>query len=140
MHARAALRQSVRDAVLAHDRFADFSLLRRWSANIDAQTLPAVLVATPEEQPRRVAVGQVNRLTDLRVSLRRLGGDDMDDVLDEDSAVLETIVLPLLEQVAPGEFDLTLIETKVNEEANKSLGMLDMTFSLVRRTAEGAQV
>lgn len=140
MHARAALRQSVRDAIVAHERFADFTLVRRWSSSIDAATLPAFMVATPEEQPRRVAVGQVNRLIELRVSLRRLGGDDLDDVLDDDSAILETIVLPLLEEVAPGEFDLTLIETKVNEEANKSLGMLDMAFSVVRRTAEGAQV
>lgn len=136
MHPRAELRAAVRAALKGSEAFGEFTILRAWSRDIDPTHLPCVLVATPSEPNRYVSGDQVNRETELRISIRRQGGDDLDDILDTDSADLEALILPILAERS-ATYGLQQTEIAVHAEGSPRIGKLDMAFSLTRYTREG---
>lgn len=134
-HVRADLRTAVRTALQA--AMPDINWPRRWWVKVAPSELPRGGVATPLDVPRRIDVDEVERAVDLLVMLKRTGGDDLDDVLDADSAGVEETVMPVLAQHSD-LFDLVETTTDFDQNAEEPLGSLSMRFRVILRTPEGA--
>lgn len=128
MHYRAVYRSAVRAALLASPEFGAFNARSAWAQKIDPEELPVFGVATPRESKDLEGHGTSARSTQLIVVLKRLGGDDLEDVLDIDSEAVERIVLAAL--LTDPERMVTLTDTEVTIDGSgaQRVGTLQMTF------------
>lgn len=134
-HPRAALRTAVRDALTGSADLAGVKVYRSWAHALGREDAPALGVFTPRERTQGATGREVDRTTDIVVMYRAEGGDDLDDHLDDISAVLEPLVLGVLAGFQLYGLDTTDIE--INGDGEKLTGNLTLTFSAVRYTAEG---
>lgn len=126
-HYRADYRSAVRDSLAAVTRFADFTVLSAWSENIDASTLPVMAVVTPSERSSPSTHGSFERGTLLQVILKRQGGDDIEDDLDDDAAAGEAAVLTAF-AVRTLQCLLEEVTTVVNGEGSQRIGTVTLSF------------
>lgn len=128
-HHRTELRALAREALMAHPAFAGFHAPKVWRGSIDAAGLPVVGVLTPQDTSRMESFTSTERKTLLQVALRRGGGDDVEDILDQDSELIEAIILRALR--GPNRFCF-LRETSLvsNTDASRNVGTLVMTFEI----------
>ncbi|SFY23556.1 hypothetical protein SAMN04244548_03193 [Paracoccus pantotrophus] len=128
-HHRSAYRASVLAALTANARFAGFTAPKVWTGSIDAASLPVIGVLTPQERCERDTQTTTARGTLLQVAVRRLGGDDVEDDLDDDSEVIEAIVMATLRRL---DRACALEDTSVvtNTMAERNVGTLVMSFRL----------
>lgn len=126
-HYRSGYRAAVRAALGAHPGFADVTVMRVWPGSVDVHTLPVLGVVTPNEPTSRDSQKSTTRRTLLQVVLRRVGGDDVEDRLDEDSAVIEALVYGALRG---SELKCQLEDTSVvaHTQAESIVGTLIMSF------------
>lgn len=134
-HPRAEFRADVRTALLAEARFAAFTLLSAWAQNIDAELLPVMAVATPREGKSLTGHAEAQRVTSLVVVIKRAGGDDLEDVLDDDSDAAEIAVLAALDS-ANQEAVLETTETRLDGDGSRRVGTLTMTFRVTTWTVD----
>lgn len=137
MHPRGILRRDVRAAIEADAGFAEAKVLVSWAQKVDADSLPVLGVFTPRERSRKIASTDVLREADVAVQLRRAGGDELEDQLDDDSALLEALVLPVLAAHGAGDHQLELTDIDISGEGARRIGKLNMTFRASRFTREG---
>lgn len=90
---RAEYRAAALAALKADPRLGRLTQISAWAGNIDAATLPVLGVVTPQERATPDTHGQFQRSTLLQVVVKRLGRDDVEDVLDEDAASVEAAVI-----------------------------------------------
>ena len=128
MHYRAIYRSLVRAAMLASPEFGAFNARSAWAQKIDPEELPVFGVATPRETKDLEGHGTSTRSTHVIVVLKRLGGDDLEDVLDLDSEAVERIVLTAM--LADPERMVALTDTEVTIDGSgaQRVGTLQMTF------------
>lgn len=128
-HYRSEYRAAVRAAVSSYPGFADVTVLRVWPGSVDVQTLPVLGVVTPNEPTARDSQKSTSRRTLLQVVLRRAGGDDVEDRLDDDSDAIEALVIGALR--GP-ELKCQLEDTSVvsHTQSEKIVGTLIMSFRL----------
>lgn len=128
-HHRTELRALARAALAAHPAFAGFHVPKVWRGSIDAAALPVLGVLTPQDTSRMESFTSTERKTLLQVALRRGGGEDVEDTLDEDSELIEAIILAAIR--APNRFCF-LRETSLvsNTDATRNVGTLVMTFEI----------
>ena len=128
MHYRAVYRSLVRAAMLASSEFGAFNARSAWAQKIDPEELPVFGVATPRETKDLDSQDNSTRSTQVIVVLKRLGGDDLEDVLDLDSEAVERIVLTAL--LTDPERMVTLTDTEVTIDGSgaQRVGTLQMTF------------
>jgi len=134
-HPRAAFRTAVRAALVADPRFAGFTLLSAWSQNIDAEALPVMAVATPREDKSLTGHTEAQRVTSLAVVIKRMGDDDIEDDLDDDSDAAEIAVLAALD----GEHQQAVLqstETRLDGSGDRRVGTLTMTFQVTTWTVD----
>lgn len=126
-HYRSEFRTLVREALAAHPRFTEVTVMRVWPGSIDAATLPVIGVLTPQERSAPDTQTTTRRGTLLQVALRRIGHDEVEDVLDADSAVVEAVVIATLRS---RERNCVLKDTSVvsNSDAHAFVGTLVMSF------------
>ncbi|MEP5730368.1 MAG: hypothetical protein ABJL67_13485 [Sulfitobacter sp.] len=134
-HPRSEMRRSIRDALVASVGMAGVRVFKSWSHSVGREDVPAVGVFTPREITRGGTGDSVDRTTTIVVLYRAEGGDDLDDDLDDISAVIEPIVLDALADFQLFALDETDIE--INGEGEKRQGRLTLTFSAERYTPEG---
>lgn len=133
---RPEVRHRARDAVLAHARFADFKVSSRWGRNRDETQLPAVDFFTPRFDQTVAGVSMRRDTIDLLALVRRVDGDDLEDLLDADADVLEAAVLGVLDS----HFDEAMLvsgENDVPGVGERRVGTMMLTFrltALVERT------
>ena len=127
-HYRATYRKTASDALVASSRFAGFTLLSAWAQRIDADTLPVMGVATPDEASTDAGLDLKQIDTTLIVAVSRSGGDDLEDLLDEDSSAVEDAVVAA---VSTPETPCVLQHTTVKIEGQQRVGMLTMTFHIL---------
>lgn len=135
MHPRAAMRAAVRSALGSSPALAGVTVYKSWSHSVGSFDVPAVGAFTPMERTRGATGNQVDRTTTLSVQYRAEGGDDLDDHLDDISAVIEPLVLDVLAEFQLFGLDTTEIE--ISGDGDVRVGMLILTFSAERYTAEG---
>ncbi|MFG6081603.1 hypothetical protein ACEUZ9_002227 [Paracoccus litorisediminis] len=130
-HFRTDYRNAVREALTDHSHFEGFTVLRVWSGVIDHDTLPVLGVLTPQDRCEQDSMTSTLRRTLLQVALRRAGNDEVEDVLDRDSAVIEALVTAALRRQGRGCF---LDETSVvtNTDGQRNVGTLVMSFRLTQ--------
>lgn len=126
-HYRAEARSLARMALIAHPRFADFTAPRVWPGTLDAESLPVIGVLTPQDTSRMESFTSTERKTMLQVAVRRRGAENVEDILDEDSDVIEAVVLGALR--AENRFcflrDTSLVS---NTDGTRNIGTLVLTF------------
>lgn len=137
MHPRATLRAAARAALAAPDVLPGVTVLTGWVQDFDADLLPAIGVYTPRTITRPVSAVDMTRDTQLVVHLRRLGGDDIDDQLDLDSAAIEAAIQPVIDAWGAGECYLESTDIEVQSDAGHRLGKLTMTFQAGRFSPVG---
>jgi len=89
MNRRILFRQLVRAAVTADARLGSFTQLNAWAGNISAETLPVIGVVTPQERITPDTLDMFERGTLLQVIAKRMGGDELEDLLDDDADAIE---------------------------------------------------
>lgn len=126
-HYRSVFRSAVRAAIAAHPRFTGVTVLKVWPGSVDAATLPVLGVLTPNEPSAQDTQTSVVRRTVLQIALRREGGDDIEDILDEDSALIEALVIGALRS---REVRCVLEETSLvsHSQSRAYVGTLVMSF------------
>lgn len=128
-HYRTAFRNAARAALAADPHFAGVTILKVWPGSVDAATLPVIGVLTPQEPSQRDAQRTVTRRTLMQVALRRKGGEEIEDRLDEDSARIEAVILAALRT---SEVRAVLEETSIvsHSQSRAYVGTLIMSFRL----------
>ncbi len=126
-HYRSDIRALARMALTAHPRFAGFTAPKVWPGAVDADSLPVIGVLTPQDGSRMESFTSTERKTLMQVAVRRKGGEDIEDILDEDSEFIEAIVLAAIR--AQNRFCF-LRETSLvsNTDGGRNVGTLVMTF------------
>lgn len=128
-HYRTAFRDAARAALAADPHFAGVEVLKIWPGSIDDAILPVLGVLTPQEPSQRDSQKSVTRRTLMQVALRRKGGDDIEDQLDEDSARIEAVILATLRS---SDVRAVLEDTTVvsHSQSQAYVGTLIMSFRL----------
>lgn len=129
MHYRRAYRDAAVAALGAAPELIGFTHLSAWAQNIDEATLPAFGVATPRETKAREAHDTSVRATVLTVALKRAGGDDLEDLLDADSVVVERAVIGSIE-TNDRECALTDTSVEIDGGASRRIGTIIMNFTV----------
>ncbi|MBK4216133.1 hypothetical protein JJJ17_09365 [Paracoccus caeni] len=126
-HYRSEYRRLVREALAAHPRFAGFTIMKVWPGSVDDETLPVIGVLTPQEPSARDTQKTVTRRTLLQIAVRRIGDEEIEDTLDDDSAEIEAAVLAALRNP---EHRCVLEDTSVisHTSSRKNVGTLVMSF------------
>jgi hypothetical protein len=136
------VRRHVRDAAYAALATAlpAFTALKANQRAKDATVLPAFKVFTRREavQPVMVAGNGIDRQIDLRVVLSLLGTDDLDDLLDQNSALAEAAIMSDAPLAAIAR-SVDYIGAEISDDASgaKRLGHIEIAFDVVVMTPEG---
>ena len=126
-HYRKDLRDAAKAAIAGHAALSGYNVFSAWSQNIDAGSLPAFGVATPREDKTLDGLDASERNITLIVVFKRKGGDDLEDVLDDDSIEAEIALLPALAAIIDAT-DLTGTEIRIDGDGASRVGTLTMTF------------
>lgn len=136
-HHRSDVRALARAALMAHPHFEGFTAPKVWPGAVDADSLPVIGVLTPQDTSRMESFTSTERKTVLQVAVRRKGGDDVEDILDEDSEMIEAIVLAAIRDENRFCF---LRETSVvsNTDGIQNVGTLVLGFEITTVRPEAA--
>lgn len=126
---RATFRVQVKSVLEADAYFADWTAAWAWSQTLDADQLPIYAVATPQER-REPDAHEVARcdLT-LVVILKRLGGEDIEDLLDEAGDAAESAVIAAI-RTPHVQCELSNTGVKIDGSGGQRVGTLDLTFGV----------
>ncbi|MBJ2150635.1 hypothetical protein [Paracoccus sp. IB05] len=134
-HYRSQIRAALKLALQVNSHFAGFTLKSAWAQNIDAETLPVMGVATPRETKDQDALDSAERGITAIIVLKRLGGDDLEEVLDDDSVPVENLGLATLRTLSFGAV-LESTDIDIAGSAEQRIGTLTMVFRVVLSTPE----
>lgn len=124
---RSEYRAAARAALAAHPRTAEMEQMLAWASAVNAKRLPVLAVVTPQEQSEPSTHGSFERSTLLQVVVKRLGTDDIEDVLDDDAEAVELAVIAAI-QTAAVQCLLEGITTTVNSDGETRVGTLIANF------------
>lgn len=131
--ARKALRAQAAmalQAILPGTPLAGARVLSAWRQDLDSQSLPALGFATPSTRFEPASEDTTQSSTTLVLVVKRAGGDDLEDLLDDDA---EAIGMPLVEalmQVDRG-VELTSSAIDISGAGSPRIGTLTLTFDII---------
>lgn len=128
-HWRSDYRKAARDSLSASERFSGIEILRSWAGGISDNTLPVIGVLTPSEQVSVSAQKQSERGTLMQIVLKREGGEDVEDILDDDSDEIEARITGALLSSGCACF-LEAVSVVTNGDGRKRIGTLLMDFRI----------
>jgi len=134
-HRRASIRAAVQTALWSAPHFAGFERISAWASSVDAESLPVIGVATPSEAKVQDAHRSAERTITTIVVLKRRGGDDIEDILDEDSDLVEHLVLGAV-RTLDMDIEMDRADVTVDGSAEKRIGTLTMSFRAFVQTPE----
>lgn len=126
---RKAIRAAAKLALRNDPALAAFTEISAWVQSIDATTLPAWAVATPQERRDRQSDDHAQEDVTLAVIVKRLGDDDIEDQLDDDSAAVDAAICAALRDQFT-QVELAQTETKLDGEGARRVGTLTMAFTV----------
>lgn len=133
---RKALRQAVRDVVYGLSIFDNFTVLESWGQSLDPEALPVVGVMTPTERVEGLDGSTLRRGTTVVVHFAMVGGDGLDDQLDDYADTVESVVYAVLKNRAEPLFGVDSIDVDVKSAGGKRMGSATLTFSETRYSPE----
>jgi hypothetical protein len=138
-HYRSAIRAGLRAALAADPTYGAVRQISAWSQNVDAASLPIIGVVTPKEIKDLDGLKTSERETTLLVVLKRIGGEDLEDQLDDDSAAIEIVALTALSGMDLGA-ELMATDLTLDGSGERRVGTLTMTFRLRQWLPEPLQL
>lgn len=135
MHYRKEYRDFVKAALSTESTYEDFTVLPAWAQNISARDLPVIGVATPTEAKDLLDHGTSVRQTRLLVLAKMVGGDEIEDTLDDLSDSLERSVMSAVNSEKI-ECLLTGTSIEVDAGGENRVGSLTMEFSVTKWLVE----
>jgi hypothetical protein len=126
---RKEVRAQARAALELAPDLAGFTAISAWVQSVDVDALPAWALATPRETRERKSHDKAQEDLTLAVVIKRLGGDDIEDILDDDSAAVEEAIVPALRSNAR-DAELAHTEIKLDGEGARRVGTLTMAFTV----------
>lgn len=127
MNPRRLFRSLALAAITADARLSILSQISAWAGNIDENALPVIGVVTPQERIQPEAFEDFERSTLLQVVIKRLGGDELEDTLDDDSDAVEVAICSALMaekyRCVPEEVTVVL-----NGDGSRRIGTLMCSF------------
>lgn len=127
MNERSTFRRLAKAALTADARMQSVTQLSAWTGNISADSLPVLGVVTPQERVRDNTFETFERSALLQIVLKRLGADDLEDILDQDADAIEAAVFGALMaqgfNTRPEEVTITL-----NGEGEQRIGTVIVTL------------
>ena len=137
-HYRADYRAAVIAALDAALAAGGFTRISAWAQNIDPGQLPCFGVATPSEGSTREGGDTVHRSTTLQVAARIMGDEaNLETALDDLSIEVEAAVLAALDPISHIAA-LASTSTSIDAGGQRRLGVLVMTFTVIRFTDAGS--
>ena len=130
---RTDLRAFAYDAINRAGYFSEFTGVKAWAQSVDSESLPMFGVSTPRENSNAVDTESHQRQVDLHVVLKRMGCEEIEDVLDADADALEALLLPRLRQTYL-HAELTQTEVTLSGEGRMLVGMIAVTFACMLQT------
>ncbi len=129
MNGRIQMRQIARAALAADPRMGLLTQIGAWEARPDASQLPLLMVVTPVERANQATISAFERSTVLQVGVKRLGGGELEDLLDEDADAIERAIYLAFRganiSCLPEEVTVTL-----NTDGENSIGTLISSFRI----------
>jgi len=104
--------------------------------SVSAEKLPIGAVYTSTVEVDRFDANCVSRVPDIKVLVKKTGGDDLEDDMFAAAADIEVVVLEVLDGLT-FDFDLTQVEVTVDGSADSAVGMMVLTFRAVLLTPFG---
>lgn len=137
-HYRADYRAAVIAALDAALVSRGFNRLSAWAQTVDPGQLPCFGVATPSESSTREGGATVHRSTTLQVAARIMGDEaNLESALDDLSIDIEAAVLAALDPISHIAA-LASTNTSIDSGGQRRLGVLIMTFTVIRFTDAGS--
>lgn len=93
---RKALRADAVAVMAAHSRFLSWSNFPAWAQSVSATDLPGWAIATPSEAGDQSNLSSQMRTVQLAIIVKRVGGDDLEDLMDDDAAAIIAALPPAL--------------------------------------------
>lgn len=134
MSLRKTYRKAVRDAFDAAPEFAGYTFKRVWVRGVSSSELPAWTVMTPDEDVRSETMDQERRTSEVTVVLKRAGGDDLDDVLDDDAELIERVMAEALGALDILDAQPTRIRPEMTGEGGETIGQVAVSFTCTALT------
>lgn len=127
---RKAIRQAAAAALAADARLGSYTQVSAWSVlGLDPDALPAYGVATPDESRELDAHSMDRNQCQLIVAIKRTGGEDIEDEMDEDADAASAAVHAALRDGSRG-CDLTRTQSKVDAQGTTRAGSVELVFSV----------
>jgi hypothetical protein len=139
MHIRTQIRKRVQN-ILSRE-MQDHSVFHKRKYSINAASLPLVDMRFANENNSIVAIGENEptvRTASLLIRVTRRGGDEVDDLLDEDAVLVET-VLADDNSLAGLAHDWELVQTNFTDsgDGDKPLAELVLRYDVIYRATRG---
>lgn len=128
--ARADLNAAISGLIMPGGSLAGAQIISAWAQNIDARALPAVGVATPAEQREAIGQGTDQATITAVVVIKRSGGDDLEDILDDDAEALIPAIQAAL-KTTTRDCALATSAVDLNGAGSPRIGTLTLTFQLI---------
>ncbi|MFL2777742.1 MAG: hypothetical protein ACJZ88_00110 [Paracoccus marcusii] len=128
-HYRSKYRRLARAALAAHPHFTGVDVRAVWPGSVSDEDLPVMGVLTPQELSKRDTQKTSVKRTLMQVALRRIGGDEIEDQLDDDSAVVEAVIVAALRSCSTSCV-LEDTSTVSNGGGRANVGTLVMSFRI----------
>ncbi|MEM1079224.1 MAG: hypothetical protein AAGI09_11900 [Pseudomonadota bacterium] len=135
MSLRKTYRKAVRDAFDAAPEFAGYAFKRVWVRGVSSSDLPAWTVLTPDEDISSTAKHLERRTSEVTVILKRAGGEDLDDVLDDDAELIERVMAEALGALDILDAQATRIRPEMTGEGGETIGQVAVSFTCTAITA-----
>lgn len=137
MSLRSDFRALARQALATDARLGTLTQISTWAGNISASRFPVIGVVTPQEKVQPETLEHFHRSTVLQVVVKRLGADDLEDLLDEDADAIEACICPAFFaagwQCLPEGLTIVL-----NGDGEQRIGTVMAAFTITwRRTLDG---
>lgn len=124
---RPAFRAMARAALAADPRMSALTMISAWAGNISAKELPVIGVVTPQERSQAQTLEDFEKSTLLQIVVKRLGAEDLEDVLDADADAIEACTVAAFLQAGfrclPEDTTFTL-----NGEGEQKIGTVLVSF------------
>lgn len=126
---RTEVRALAASALLATPGLSEATRISAWVQSVDAQVLPAYAIATPSERTELATYDSEQCDLTLVAVLKRLGGDDIEDILDSDADLIGAAVASAVRS-ASRSCELTQADTKVDGDGGQRVGTITLTFTV----------
>ena len=126
---RKRLRDAAREAMANAPQFVHLHEIRSWSQTLDTDALPAWGVGTPDETADAAAKEIIHRRIALAVTVKRTGGEDLEDNLDYDAAAIEAAVWPALLALNEIHVEPSATSVRFAGEGSRRIGTVEVRFA-----------